>query len=137
MTKLHRATGVQPESPIGLAASGRDEDLLLFTPATRGWDTAGSWSLNCHGFDAELGSSGEDVNGTWLDEDLTPYPNIYLSTVGSSSVSGVSGAYEDILIFHPASLDSATSGTFGPGFFLNGSAPGLGAYDIDGFDIQR
>jgi len=52
-------------------------------------------------------------------------------------VTGVSGANEDIFVFHPMSLGTSTAGTFGPGLYLDGSLFGLSSYDVDAFDVQR
>ncbi len=118
--------------------SGQDEDLIRFTATSWGANTAGSWSWYFDGSDVGLSTtSNEDVDGVWLNEALTPYPDIYLSTIGAFSVTGASGENEDIFVFHPTALGSTTTGTYGPGLFLDGSAFGLASYDIDAFDIQQ
>ncbi len=118
--------------------SGQDEDLIRFTATSWGANTAGSWSWYFDGSDVGLSTtSNEDVDGVWLNEALAPYPDIYLSTIGAFSVTGASGENEDIFVFHPTALGSTTTGTYGPGLFLDGSAFGLASYDIDAFDIQQ
>ena len=118
--------------------SGADEDLVRFTATSWGSTTAGTWSWYFDGSDVGLSStSNEDVDGIWVDQALTPYPDIYLCTIGSFSVTGVSGANEDLFIFHPTALGSTTAGSYGPGLYLDGSLFGLGSYDVDAFDVQR
>jgi hypothetical protein len=118
--------------------SGQDEDLIRFTATSWGSTTAGTWSWYLDGSDVGLSTSAnEDVDGLWVDQAITPYPNIYLSTLGTFSVTGLTGENEDLFIFHPTSLGSTTAGTFGPGLYLDGSLFSLSAYDIDAFDVQR
>ncbi len=118
-------------------ASGQDEDLMRFTATSWGSTTAGTWSWYFDGSDVGLSTStSEDVDGVWLDQAVTPYPDVYLCTLGNFSVTGVSGANEDVFIFHPTALGSTTSGSFGPGLFLDGSAFSLSSYDVDAFDVQ-
>ena len=111
--------------------SGRDEDLLAFTPSSLGANTAGSWSLYFDGSDVGLSSSSEDINALGLDGDGT----IYLSTTGDLSVSGLSSADEDVVVFTPASLGSSTSGSFSSAVFFDGSAYGLSSNDLYAIDI--
>jgi hypothetical protein len=112
--------------------SGADEDLLEFTHTSLGANTAGTWSLYFDGSDVGLASSSdEDVDALAVDGS----GRIYLSTVGSFGVSGLSGADEDVFVFTPSSLGSTTAGTFGPGLFFDGSLYGLGGNDVFGIDL--
>lgn len=111
--------------------SGRDEDILAFTPASLGAITTGSWSLYFDGSDVALGRSGEDVDAVAVDA----LGRIYLSTAGNFSVSGVSGADEDVFVFEPASLGETTSGVFQTALFFDGSAFGLGSNDLFAIDL--
>jgi hypothetical protein len=118
--------------------SGQDEDLIRFTATSWGSTTAGTWSWYFDGSDVGLStSSSEDVDGIWLDQAITPYPYIYLSTLGSFSVTGVSGENDDIFVFRPTAVGSTTTGTFATTLYLDGSLFGLSSYDIDGFDVRR
>ncbi len=118
--------------------SGQDEDLIRFTATSWGSTTAGTWSWYFDGSDVGLATnSSEDVDAIWVNEAVTPNPDIYLCTLGNFSVSGVSGANEDIFVFHPTSLGSTTAGTFGPGLYFDGSLYGLSSYDLDAFDVQQ
>jgi hypothetical protein len=111
--------------------SGADEDLLEFTPTSLGPSTAGSWSLYFDGSDVGLSSSSEDVDGLAVDAS----GNVYLSTTGSFSVNGRSGADEDVFVFTPSSLGSTTAGTFAPALFFDGSLYGLGGNDLFAIDL--
>jgi C1A family cysteine protease len=90
-------------------ASGADEDLLVFTPTALGSTTTGTWAMYFDGSDVGLSStSNEDVNGIWVDA----AGKIYLTTLGSFSVTGVSGDGSDIIICTPGSLGSTTTCTW-------------------------
>ncbi len=118
--------------------SGQDEDLVRFTATSWGSATAGTWNWYFDGSDVGLATNAnEDVDGIWLDTAMTPYPYLYLNTLGSFSVPGISGANEDILIFKPTALGSTTAGTYNTPLYLDGSLFGLASYDIDAFDVQR
>jgi len=109
-------------------ASGNDEDLLIFTPTSLGSATSGTWSLYFDGSDVGLSSTSEDVNGSWL----ATNGDIYLSTLGNFSVTGVTGTGSDIFICDPGSTGSTTTCTFS--MYWDGSAFGFTAV-VDGFEI--
>jgi hypothetical protein len=90
--------------------SGVDEDLLSFTPTSLGATTSGTWSLYFDGSDVELSqAASEDINGAWID----PVSNqIYLTTLGNFSVTGLSGAGSDIFICTPGTLGANTTCTY-------------------------
>jgi PKD repeat protein len=111
--------------------SGRDEDLFTFTPASLGSSTAGTFALYFDGSDVGLSNSDEDIFAVTTDAS----GRIFLSTKGNFSVSGISGADEDVFVFIPSSLGSSTSGTFDPVLFFDGSAFGLSDNDIYGIDL--
>lgn len=113
-------------------ASGRDEDLFQFIPATLGQTTAGAWSLYFDGSDVRLSRSSEDIDGLSVD---AATGDIYLSTVGSFSVSGLSGRDEDAFAFSPTSTGSSTSGSFSSPLFFDGSTEGISSNDIKAFDL--
>jgi hypothetical protein len=109
-------------------ASGEDEDLIAFAPATFGATTSGTWSLYFDGSDVGLStSSSEDVGAVWI----AANGNLHLATIGNFAVTGVSGANEDIFVFAPTSLGATTAGTYSPTLYLDGSAYGLGPFQID------
>jgi hypothetical protein len=111
--------------------SVEEEDLLVFTPTSLGPVTAGSWAPYFDGSDVALSNTAEDVDAVALDAS----GKVHLSTTGNSSVSGVSGADEDVLVFTPSSLGATTQGTFAPARFFDGSIHGLGANDISAIDL--
>ncbi len=112
-------------------ASGKDEDILEFTPTSLGASTSGSWATYFDGSDVGLGSGSEDVDAMGLDAT----GKIYLSTVGNFTANGLSGADEDVFGFTPTSLGSATVGNFDAGRFFDGSLFGLGTSDLYAIDL--
>ncbi len=112
--------------------SGRDEDILAFTPSLLGDSTLGSWALYFDGSDVALRGNTEDVDALAVDAD----GDIYLSTTGNFSADSLSGADEDIFFFTPSTLGSSTSGTYEePPPFFDGSDYGLSGNDINAFDL--
>ena len=79
--------------PVGTysvtGVSGSDEDLLIFTPASLGETTSGTWELYFDGSDVGLSVSSEDIYGTWLDDN----GDIYLTTKGAFTVAGAAVAF--------------------------------------------
>jgi hypothetical protein len=110
---------------------GADEDAAQFVPTSLGATTAGTWSMYFDGSDVGLTSSGEDIDGLAIGSQGW----IYLSTVDAFSVTGVSGADEDVLVFMPTSVGSSTAGTYSPTLFYDGSRYGLAANDILAIDL--
>ncbi len=112
--------------------SGADEDLLAFTPTALGSATSGSWALYFDGSDVGLSNSSEDVNGVWIDPSTG---QIFLTTVGAFSVTGVTGDGADIFICTPTSLGSTTACSFS--MYWDGSANGFAGEVTDGIAIVR
>ena len=83
------------------------------------------------GSDVGLANIGENVDAVAVDA----AGNVYLSTGGSFSVPGLSGANEDVFEFMPASLGSTVIGTYAPSPFFEGSLYGLGSNNVVGFDL--
>ncbi|MGH7645052.1 MAG: PKD domain-containing protein, partial [Gemmatimonadales bacterium] len=119
-------------SPSVTGLSGlADEDILAFTPTSLGATTAGTWAIYFDGSDVGLSdSSDEDVDAVAVDAS----GRIYLSTLGNFSVTGVSGADEDVFVFTPTSLGSTTAGTYSPTLFFDGDVYGVTG-DIFGIDL--
>jgi hypothetical protein len=111
--------------------SAADEDLVAFTPTSLGTTTSGSYSLYFDGSDVALSNSSEDVDAAAVDAS----GRIYLSATGNFSVSGRSGADEDVFVFNPTSLGSATSGAFDPNLYFDGSTFGLGGNNVFAIDL--
>ena len=111
----------------------RDEDLIIFTPTSLGSNTSGTWAALFDGSDVGLStSSSEDVWGAWVEEGTN---NIYLTTLGSFSVTGVSGDGADIFVCNASSLGVNTACTFS--MYWDGSTFGFGGEAMDGFRIVR
>jgi hypothetical protein len=120
---------------VGGGLTGKDEDVLLFTPTSLGATTAGSWSMWFNGRDPDvkLGSPGEDVDA--LDYDPVS-GKITLSTAGNFQVPvNQTGTDHDLLEFTPTLLGPNTDGTFAIVFL--GANYALGSADIDALDILR
>lgn len=111
--------------------SGADEDLLIFTPTSLGSTTSGSFAMHFDGSDVGLSNTQtEDVNGTWTD---AATGDVYLTTLGAFSVTGVSGDGADIFICTPGSLGSTTACTFT--MYWDGSAFGFAGEVLDAFGV--
>lgn len=115
--------------PGGVTA--RDEDLIRFSPTTLGANTSGTWSLYTDASDVGFASSSSE---DWDAVSLGVNGELFFSTVGNFSVSGLSGADEDVGEFRPTSLGSSTSGTFVSPLTFDGSAFGFTA-DIGGLYV--
>jgi hypothetical protein len=115
--------------------NGADEDIFAFTPTSLGENTAGAWSQYFDGSDVGLtANNAEDVTGLFVVE-TGALPTLYLTTAGNFSVSGASGANEDIFAFQLTALGSTTAGSFGPGIVLDGSLNGLSSFALDGIHM--
>ncbi|MCP4943971.1 MAG: hypothetical protein GY924_18595, partial [Planctomycetaceae bacterium] len=120
-------------STFANGVSARDEDMIVFNQTSLGANTAGSFEMYFDGSDVGLStSSSEDVDAISITSDGT----IYMSTVGNFSVTGTSGADEDVFAFEPANLGASTSGTFRPGLYFDGSAYGFGN-DVGGLQVAN
>ena len=111
--------------------SGQDEDILIFTPTSLGANTAGTWAIYFDGSDVGLAdTSDEDVDGLAL----STSNSIYLSTVGSFSVTGLSGNDEDVFVCIPDSVGDNTACTYSSALSFDGSLWGLSGNDVDAID---
>jgi hypothetical protein len=109
-----------------------DEDILAFTPTTLGPTTIGTWALHFDGSDVGLAdSSNEDIDAL----DVDPNGNIYLSTTGLFSVTGVSGDDEDVFVCAPTSLGSVTACNYFSALYFDGSTWGQTSNDLDAFNL--
>lgn len=115
-------------SVTGVSA-GRDEDVLLFTAASLGSTTSGTWLLYFDGSDVGLGeSSDEDIEALDIVGE-----DVYLSTLGAFSVSGLSGADEDVFVCTATALGDVTACSYSPALYFDGSTWGLTGNDVDAF----
>ncbi len=118
-------------NPAVPGVSGKDEDVLAFTPTSLGDVTSGSWALYFDGSDVGLSeTSGEDVDA--LD---VVGGNIYLSTQDIFSVPGLSGADEDVFVCAATSIGDVTACNYLPSLYFDGSTWGLSANDVDAINL--
>ena len=106
-------------------ASGRDEDIIKFSPTSLGSRTRGSWDIYVDGSDVGLSNNSEDIDALGLKDG-----KLYFSTTGNFSVPGISGEDEDVFSFAPSFVGSNTSGTYDSTLFFDGSVYGIGGNDI-------
>jgi hypothetical protein len=119
-------------NPVVTGIDGRDEDLLAFTPSQLGATTSGTWSLYFNGRKVGLNTtSSEDINGVWVDSTTN---DIYLSALGTFSVTNVSGDGSDVFICSPLSLGVNTSCNFRS--YWVGSANGFAGEIVDALSID-
>jgi pimeloyl-ACP methyl ester carboxylesterase len=112
--------------------SGNGSDLILFTAASLGETTAGSWSMFFDGSDVGLGDGSntlyENVDAAWLD---AATGDLYLAANGDFTTGGgFGGAPDDIVRCAAATLGETTSCTWH--FHWNGAEHGFGGENIDG-----
>ncbi len=120
---------VNTVSVTGVTAE--DEDLLEFVPTQLGPVTSGSFSMYFDGGDVGLTAAGEDVDAVAVDA----VGKIHLSTFNNFSVTGVSGADEDVFVFTPNTLGTSTTGTYSSSLYFDGSVHGLAANDVFAIDL--
>jgi hypothetical protein len=114
----------------GMTIGAADEDLLVFRPTSLGANTSGTWARYFDGSDVGLAlDSGGDVDAV----SIAANGDIYLSTVGNFTVTGLSGENEDVFVCTPTSLGPTTACTFS--LFFDGTAHGLGPDDVDAIDL--
>jgi RHS repeat-associated protein len=114
--------------------TGKDEDLLAFTPTALGDTTSGTWAMYFDGSLTALGlgQTAEDIDAL----EIAANGNIYLSAADVFSVTGISGDDEDIFICTPAYTSGAvTSCTYSSTLFFDGSVYGLSANDVDAINL--
>jgi myo-inositol-hexaphosphate 3-phosphohydrolase len=109
----------------GVAGTVDDSDIVRFTATSLGGQTAGSFALYFDASDVGLSTGDEDVDACEVLAD----GRLLVSTTGASSVPGVSGQDEDLLLFTPTSLGPATAGTWS--LYFDGSDVGLSSSDED------
>ncbi|MCP3960806.1 MAG: hypothetical protein GY719_23425, partial [bacterium] len=91
----------------GTGASGADEDLFLFTGTVGSSSTSGSFVRHFDGSDVGQGGNGaEDTDAAAF----TSGGELLLSTSGTFSVPGLTGADEDVVEF-AGTFGSATAGS--------------------------
>ena len=110
-----------------------DSDLVLFTPTTTGSSSAGSWSFYLDGSDCALTTNGEDIDGVCYLDDGT----LLMSTLGTARGGGPTSRDEDVMLFTPTSLGSASGGSWTT--FFDGSDVGFsnsGGEDLNAISLD-
>lgn len=102
-----------------------DADLIQFFPTSLGTNTAGTFAMYFDGSDVGLTTTSEDIDALHVNAD----GSLILSFIGSYSVTGASGADEDLVRFVPTSLGTNTAGTWS--IYFDGSDVGLTATNED------
>ena len=109
------------------------QDVVQFDATSLGSVTAGTFSMYLNGADVGLDTANESLDSVTLLSD----GRVLLSTTGSASVPGVTGADEDVLAFIPTTLGDVSSGSWA--MYFDGSDVGLAdssAEDIDALDVD-
>lgn len=118
----------------GVSVSGlsaEDEDALIFTPTAYGENTSGSWAIYFDGSDVGLADTAdEDVDGLGV----STSGSIYLTTLGSFAVTGISGEDEGVFVCIPANLGNDTACTFSSALSFDGALWGLSINDVDAIE---
>lgn len=118
----------------GGSTTADDSDIVRFTPASLGPNTAGIWTFYFDASDVGLTSSGEDVDCVGTDVG----GRLILSVTSSASANGVSSVQdEDLIVFNATSLGSVTAGSFA--WYFDGSDVGLSTSadeDVDAFHLD-
>ncbi len=118
----------------GLGGTYQDEDLLLFTPAVPGNYTSGAWAIYFDGSDVDLATNnGEDLTAL----SVAANGDLYLATLDSFSVAGVSGANEDIFVCESPVNGPDTSCLYAPVLYFDGSLWGLESNSLDAIQVRE
>ncbi len=109
-----------------------DSDIVRFTPSSLGANTSGVFTFYFDGSDVLLTTNGENVDGVTRDD----AGNLWISTVGTAKVTGVTARDEDVMRFTSTQLGATTAGSFALRF--DGSDVGLSsssAEDVDALHL--
>jgi hypothetical protein len=113
--------------------SGNGSDLILFTAASLGETTAGSWSMFFDGSDVGLGDGSntlyENVDTAWLD---AATGDLYLAANGDFTTGGGFGGDPDDIVRCAAATLGETTSCSSYTFHWNGAEHGFGGENIDG-----
>ena len=92
---------------------------MRFVPTSTGNTTAGAFEWYFDASDVGLSTNDEDIDAIGFTAD----GKLVISTLGTVSVTGVSGDDEDLLVFTATQLGQTTSGTWA--MYFDGSDVGL------------
>lgn len=112
------------------AVSGVSQDLFLFTATSLGETTSGAWELYLDGSDVNLANANENIWGAEIDGN----GNVYLTTIFTYVVTGLSGDSDDIFTCVPGTLGETTTCTFN--LYWDGDTYGVGSEWLDALAIS-
>jgi hypothetical protein len=121
------STSGNPTIPSVTTPAPQDEDLFR-CDGTFGPTTTCTWSYYFDGSDVTLTAGGENVDGVAVSGS-----NLYLTTQGGFSVTGLSGGGEDVFICNSATTGAA-SGCMSFSMYFDGSANDI-TDNLDAIDL--
>jgi hypothetical protein len=110
-------------------ASGRGDDMLIFTPSTLGVNTSGTWATYFDGSDVGITPR---VN---IDGASQKGGTLYLTTANAFPYDGSSAADEDVIVCNSVELGADSQCNFAQALYFDGSAWGLVADDVDAIHV--
>jgi hypothetical protein len=124
--RLALSTNGAVSTSSGFSAVGQDLIRFTFADGSSGANTAGAWRMWWDGSDVGLTDSGENIKGASLSGG-----RLHLTTSGNFTVTGVSGANEDVFVCEtPTTGPTSVCGLWNTALFFDGSTYGLGANNI-------
>lgn len=109
--------------------TGTDKHLFVFTDTSLGETTSGSWSVYFDGVDVGLVNASEDIWGI----EIAVSGDIYLTTLSTYAVTGLSGDSDDLFTCFPITLGETTSCNFS--LYWDGDNYGVGSEWLDALAI--
>lgn len=108
--------------------SGHDEDILVFSAASLGSYTAGTWDMYFDGSDIGL---SDDIDGI----DIGLDGEIHLSVSRSATLANLTANDEDVFTCIPLLLGDTTNCNINSTLYFNGNTWGLSDKGLDAFSI--
>lgn len=114
--------------------NGRPTDLILFTHASLGENTSGTWAKALDGQSIGLDNdSAENLWGAWLD----PLSNkIYLKTWQAFALNGVSGSGSEVFTCTPPNSNFPITTCDTTAIYWNGFTNGTGTLRVDALSVS-
>lgn len=110
--------------------SGDDSDIIRFDASNVGPKTSGTFSLAAAGTDIDLTTFNEDVDGLFRGSG-----DLFLSTLSTFDVPGLSGDGNDIFVCTPTGNQPITSCDYDPMLYANASLAGI-SDNIIAFSVE-
>jgi hypothetical protein len=110
----------------------KDEDILLFSPASLGAETSGTWALYFNGSAIGLSTRHEDIRGIAMTGDN----QLHLTMLGDFQAGEAAGGGSDVLLCSLAATGQQTVCAPPLSIVWHGSSNGLDAYNIDGLSMD-